>query len=72
VETVAAGFDDPQWVPQKVTCVAWSWIDGDGPRSRIATSDGLFTKPELRAEMLSPLVEAITQADIVTGHRVRW
>src|SRR6187551_823836 len=26
VETVAAGFADPNWVPQKITCVAWSWI----------------------------------------------
>ena len=26
VETVAAGFADPDWVPQKITCVAWSWV----------------------------------------------
>ena len=70
VETVAAGFADPEWVPQKITCVAWSWIGEDPVHVRIATVDGLYTRPELRAKMLQPLVEAIGEADMVTGHNI--
>src|SRR5690349_13816195 len=35
VETIAAGFADPDWVPQKITCVAWSWVGEDTVHSRI-------------------------------------
>lgn len=70
VETVAAGFDDPQWVPQKITCVAWSWIGSDEIESRIATSEGLFSRPARRRKMLEPLLAAIGEADMVTGHNL--
>lgn len=70
IETVAAGFDDPQFVPQKITCVAWSWIDSDEVEARIATSEGLFSRPERRRKMLEPLLEAIGEADMVTGHNL--
>lgn len=70
IETIAAGFDDPQWVPQKITCVAWSWIGSDEIESRIATSEGLFRRPERRRKMLVPLLEAIDEADMLTGHNI--
>ncbi len=70
VETVAAGFADPQWVPQKITCVAWSWIGEDKTESRICTPYGLFGKPELRKEMLAALLEQMRKADMVTGHNI--
>lgn len=70
VETVAAGFADPNWVPQKITCVAWSWIGEDEVQSRICGPLGLFGKPELRAKMLKPLLAAIEQADMLTGHNI--
>lgn len=70
LETVAAGFDDPQWVPQKITCAAWSWIGSDEVESRIATSEGLFSRPERRRKMLEPLLEAIGEADMLTGHNI--
>lgn len=70
IETVAAGFDDPQFVPQKITCVAWSWIGSDEIESRIATSEGLFSRPVRRRKMLEPLVEAIAEADMLTGHNL--
>ncbi len=70
VETVAAGFADPQWVPQKVTCVAWSWIGEDKTESRICTPLGLFGKPELRREMLADLLDAMRKAEMVTGHNI--
>lgn len=70
IETVAAGYDDPQFVPSKITCVAWSWVGDDTVQSRISTSEGLFSKPELRREMLGPLLAAIECADMVTGHNL--
>ena len=70
VETIAAGFADPQWVPQKITCVAWSWVGEDRVYSRISTTLGLYEKPEMRANMLRGLLTAIRQADVLTGHNI--
>jgi DNA polymerase elongation subunit (family B) len=70
LETVAAGFADPDWVPQKITCVAWSWIGEDEVHSRISTSEGLFRRPERRRKMLAALLEQIAQADVLTGHNI--
>jgi hypothetical protein len=70
VETVASGFADPNWVPQKITCVAWSWVGSDRVESRICGAEGLFGKPERRAAMLTPLLEAIASAEMVTGHNL--
>ena len=70
LETIAAGFADPEWVPQKITCVAWSWIGSDEIESRIATSEGLFRRPERRRKMLVPLLEAIEAADMLTRHNI--
>ena len=70
VETVAAGFADPEWVPQKITCVAWSWIGTDTVESRICGVDGLFGKPAKRARMLRELLDQIRAADVVTGHNI--
>ena len=70
VETVAAGFADPEWVPQKITCVAWSWIGSDEVESRICTPLGLFGRPARRKKMLKPLLDAIEAADMLTGHNI--
>jgi len=70
LETVAAGFADPEWVPQKITCVAWSWVGSEEVVSRIATSEGLFRRPERRRKMLIPLLEAIAEAEMLTGHNI--
>jgi hypothetical protein len=70
VETVAAGFGEPDWVPQKITCVAWSWLDEEGVQSRICGPRGIYGKPGLRARMLKPLLEQIVTADMVTGHNI--
>lgn len=69
-ETIAAGFADPDWVPQKITCVAWSWIGSEEIEARISTSEGLFSNPEKRAKMLEPLLKAIDEADMITGHNL--
>lgn len=70
VETIAAGFADPEWVPQKITCVAWSWIGEKEVHCEVCTPLGLFGKPELRGKMLEPLLEAIDESDMLTGHNL--
>lgn len=70
IETIAAGFADPNWVPQKITCVAWSWVGEDRVHSRIASTKGLFEYPELRARMLKDLLFQIARADMLTGHNI--
>ncbi|HZT91244.1 MAG TPA: hypothetical protein VFA05_04315 [Gaiellaceae bacterium] len=70
IETIAAGFADPQWVPQKITCVAWSWVGQDVAHSRVCGPAGIFGNPERRARMLIPLLNAIAAADMVTGHNI--
>lgn len=69
VETLAAGFADPAWVPQKITCCAWSWVGSDEVKATICGPMGFF-KPELRRKMLLPLLEAISEATMVTGHNL--
>lgn len=69
VETLAAGFADPAWVPQKITCVAWSWVGEEDVQVRVCGPMGFF-KPDLRKEMISDLLEQINQADVVTGHNI--
>lgn len=70
VETVAAGFADPEWVPQKITCVAWSWVGSDRVESRVCGPAGIFGNPERRTRMLKPFLAAFEQADMVTGHNL--
>lgn len=61
-ETVAAGFADPDWVPQRVTCISWSW-DGN---------DKIFTKTRREGafEMLSSFLEVFNQADVIVAHNI--
>lgn len=70
VETVAAGFADPEWVPQKITCVAWSWVGEDEVKSKICGPLGIFGDPSRRAKMLKPLLAEIAKADVITGHNI--
>ena len=69
LETLAAGFADPQWVPQKIMVCAWSWVGEDRVHSRTCGKEGFFD-PEARAEMLYDLLTAIEDADMVTGHNL--
>lgn len=69
IETMAAGFADPNWVPQKITCVSWSWVDEEDVSVLISGPMGFF-KPELRKPMVQALVDQIKQADMVTGHNL--
>lgn len=69
LETLAAGFADPDWVPQKITVAAWSWVGSDKVESLFTDKDGFFSR-KIRRERLQPLVEAISEADVVTGHNI--
>jgi hypothetical protein len=69
MESMAAGFADPAWVPQKITCIAWSWIGYDAVNSVISTQMGFFI-PSIRAEMLAQFMPVFEQADMVTGHNL--
>ena len=71
IETVAAGFADPQWVPQKVTCIAWSWVGSDEVEAlTCGGSAGLYEKPERRKRMLLKFRRVLDQATMVTGHNL--
>lgn len=70
IETVAAGFADPEWVPQKITCVAWSFVGEEEVHVRVCGPAGLFGRPQRRAKMLKPLLAAIHEADMLTGHNI--
>jgi hypothetical protein len=69
VETVAAGFADPQWVPNTVTCWAYAWIDG-GPVTVEALPVAAFYDLDARRAFLRPLLAALEEADVVTGHNI--
>lgn len=63
VEARATGYGDPDWVPQEITAIAWSWVGDD----RIAC--------QLRSwgarRMLERFRHAYDQADVITGHNIR-
>jgi DNA polymerase elongation subunit (family B) len=76
VETVAAGFADPQWVPNRITAIAWSWIGEDEVFVR-TTVDYARSLPKFLEHfflgckpMLEEFVAIYNQADVVTGHNI--
>ncbi len=70
MESVAVGFADPAWVPQKITCVAWGWTDEERVEVRTCGVFGIYGLPQLRSRMLEPLLAAIDEATMVTGHNL--
>jgi len=69
LETLAAGYADPAWVPDKITCAAWSWVGEKRVHSLITGKDGFFSR-ELRGERIRPLLDAIAESDTLIGHNV--
>lgn len=69
IETVAAGYADPQWVPSTVTAWAFSWGWGDDV-TVAALPVRSFYSVRARRRFLGPLLEALREADVVTGHNV--
>lgn len=62
-ETRATGFGDPNWVPQEVTAIAWSWVGDEEVVCRLRCR-GAKT-------MLRQFRRAYDEADVVTGHNIR-
>lgn len=69
VETVAAGYADPQWVPSTVTAWACSWIDSDEIECGLLPVAHLHDAEE-RRRFLLPLLARIEEAGVVTGHNI--
>jgi hypothetical protein len=69
IETLAAGFADPNWVPQKITCISYSWVGSDEVKSVITGKDGFFDR-RIRGRRMAPFLEEFNKADVVTGHNV--
>ena len=70
IETRAAGYADPSWVPDDVTCYAWSWIGSGKVRGSVSGPDACFGPYEKQREWLRPLRDLLCEADIVTGHNI--
>lgn len=72
LETVAAGYADPNWVPNIVTAWACSWVDADDVECAVLPVARLHDRA-YRASFLEPLMERIREAAVVTGHNIiRW
>lgn len=69
LETVAAGFADPDWVPQTVTAWAACWTDDDNVVVR-ALPPVDFYDLDARRRFLQPLAALIADAGVVTGHNI--
>lgn len=76
IETVAAGFGDPNWVPNRITAIAWSWVGEDKVEVRTILD---YTKslPGFLdyffmgcRPMLEEFCRAYVQADVITGHNI--
>ncbi len=69
IETVAAGFADPQWVPNRTVVWAYAWVD-EGTVTVDALPVAKFYDKAARRKFLRPLIEALASAGIWTGHNV--
>src|SRR5579884_2800602 len=46
LETLAAGYADPAWVPDKITCISASWVGDDHVHVWITGQDGYWSRQE--------------------------
>ncbi len=71
LECVAAGYADPQWVPSTVTAWAYTWIGFGSPSVVVeALPVESFYDLDARRRFLLPLLAAIEEADVLTGHNI--
>ena len=76
VETLAAGYADPEWVPSRITAVAWSWVDEDDVQTRTILDYAHDLRGYLNMSflgcrpMLEEFVAVFNEADAVTGHNI--
>ena len=71
MESVAAGFADPNWVPQKISCIAWSWVGSEDVFVlTCGDSRGFYERSYKRKEMLINFLPQFLEADVVRGHNL--
>lgn len=70
IETRAAGYADPAWVPDDVTCYAWSWVGSGVVKGSVSGPDACFGPYRKQRAWLRPLRDLICSADVVTGHNI--
>lgn len=69
LEAVAAGYADPQWVPSTVTAWAYCWVGtSDVVVEALPPRD--FYDLGARRQFLLPLLDAVAEADVLTGHNI--
>lgn len=71
METLAAGYADPAWVPDKITCISASWVGEDEIHSFITGQLDWWSREGRARTVLRPFYELLQQADMVTGHNIR-
>lgn len=71
METLAAGYADPAWVPDKITCISASWCDSDEMHTWIAGQTAWWSREGRARTMLRPFWELLSKADVVTGHNIK-
>lgn len=67
IETLAAGYADPEWVPSTVTAWAFSW--GDTIEVDALPVRHLYDR-KARRRFLQPLLRALEDADVLSGHNI--
>src|SRR5690242_11565076 len=71
LETLAAGYADPAWVPDKITCISASWVGEDEVYTWVTGQDGYWSRKARAEKVLRPFYDLLSQADMVTGHNIR-
>jgi RNase_H superfamily len=71
METLAAGYADPAWVPDKITCISASWVDSDEIITFVTGQQDWWTREGRARSVLWPFSQLLAQADVVTGHNIR-
>ena len=71
LETLAAGYADPAWVPDKITCISASWVGEDEVFTWITGQKHYWSREGRARTVLRPFYQLLAEADMVTGHNVR-
>jgi len=71
IETLAAGYADPQWVPDKITCISASWIGDDRVYTWVTGQLAYWSREGRARTVLAPFFDLLRQADVVTGHNIQ-
>lgn len=71
METLAAGYADPAWVPDKITCISASWVGEDEIHTWIAGQKDWWSREGRARTMLRPFWKLLSKADVVTGHNIK-